>query len=265
MREEAGHGAALAFEEAGEGTPVLLLHGFPFNRDLFAPVLPALAQVAKVVACDLPGFGASPPLPPGFSLADMARKVLAWAQEKELSPFVLVGHSMGGYVALEVAAQAPSSLLGLVLLASHANADSPEAYARRQEGIAWLQAGQRQKFLLDFLRRLVGRTTQERFPRLLQELEAMTSAVPDQVLAGCLQAMALRRDHRQTLAQLPVPLLVLVGEEDPLISQEVAAATAALAPQGQLALVPQAGHLPTLEMPVATAEILARFCRRLES
>ncbi len=250
-----------AWEEAGQGTPVVLLHGFPFCREIFLPVMPALAQVGRVVAVDLPGFGQSPPLSPGFSLADVAREILELLPALGLERAVLVGHSMGGYVALEVAAQKPGALAGLVLLASHPRADNPEAKARRQEGIQAIRLGKRGEFLGSFLARLWSPWTLQHAPRLLREVEAMTETVSDEVLVGYLQAMADRRDHTDTLRRLQVPVGVVVGEADPLIPQGLAADVAKEAPRGQLVVVPEAGHLPTLEKPVFTAEALARLVR----
>lgn len=249
----------LAYEQAGGGIPVLLLHGFPFHRDLYGPVLPALAQRALVVAVDLPGFGGSPALPQGFTLEAMGERVLAFARACGVSRFVLVGHSMGGYVALEMAAQDPGSLLGLVLLSSHPYADSPEARLRRQEGVAMIRQGLREEFLKSFLPRLLSPATRQRFPRLSQELASMAAEVSDQVLVGSLEAMAGRRDHSTTLGKVAVPVLVLVGEEDTLIPREMASQVAQLARRGQLCLIEEAGHLPTLERPIAVADALARF------
>lgn len=251
----------LSWEEAGQGVPVVLLHGFPFCRDIFAPVMPALAQVGRVVAADLPGFGQSPPLSPGFSLADVAKEIIALLQALGLQRTVLIGHSMGGYVALEAAAQKPEMLSALVLLASHPRADTPDARARRQEGIQAIRQGQRREFLKSFLARLWSPWTVEHARRLLREVEAMTKAVPDEVLTGFLQAMAERKDHTETVRRLQVPVGVVVGEADGLIPRELARDVAAEALQGRLVVIPEAGHLPTLEKPVFTAEALARLVR----
>ncbi|MFN3412670.1 MAG: alpha/beta fold hydrolase [Thermoanaerobaculum sp.] len=254
----------LAWEEAGQGIPVVLLHGFPFCRDIFAPVMPALAHVGRVAAVDLPGFGQSPPLAPGFSLADVAKEVIAFLQALGLQRTVLVGHSMGGYVALELAAQKPEALAGLVLLASHPRGDTPEAKAKRQEGIETIRQGRRAEFLEGFLARLPSPWTRQHAPRLLQEVRAMAEAVSDQVLVSFLQAMAERKDHTETVRKLEVPVGVVVGEADALIPRELARETAAQAPRGSLIVVPEAGHLPTLEKPVFTAEALARLVREAE-
>lgn len=251
----------LAWEEAGQGIPVVLLHGFPFCREVFSAIAPALAQVGRVLAVDLPGFGQSPPLPTGFTLADVAREVLDLVDGLGLTPVVLVGHSMGGYVALEIAAQRPELLAGLVLLASHPRADTPEAKARRYEGIQAIGQGRRQAFLEGFLDRLWSPWAKERAPRLVGEVRGMAEAVPDQVLEGYLRAMAERPDHTATWQTLAVPTAVLVGEADPLIPKEMAAAVAAEASRAQLLVVPEAGHLPMVERPVVTAEMLARFVR----
>ncbi|MCX7895161.1 MAG: alpha/beta hydrolase [Thermoanaerobaculum sp.] len=249
--------SSLAWEEAGQGTLVVLLHGFPLCREVFLPVMPALAEVGRVVAVDLPGFGHSPPLPSGFSLEQVAAEVADLMAGLAAEPMVLVGHSMGGYVALALARQQPERLKGLVLLASHPRADAPEARQRREEGIALLRQGRRKEFLEAFLARLLGPWSRQHAPRLLVEVQAMAELVSSQVLVDYLAAMRDRPDHQDTWQALGVPTWVVVGEEDPLIGRELAEATAASARQGRLVTIPQAGHLPTLERPILTAETLA--------
>ena len=115
----------LRYSEHGDGLPLVLLHGFPFDAALWDAQVVGLGDVARVLAPDLPGFGASPPLPgppEEARIDDYARAILGWLDGLGVGSFTLAGHSMGGYVALALARLAPLRLAGLILVASRAGA-----------------------------------------------------------------------------------------------------------------------------------------------
>jgi pimeloyl-ACP methyl ester carboxylesterase len=93
----------LGFTETGKGHPVILLHGFPMNRSVWDSFIPELSKNFRVITIDLPGFGDSPAIfEESFSIGDAADAVLDFLQQKKLSACLLVGHSLGGYVALSL-------------------------------------------------------------------------------------------------------------------------------------------------------------------
>lgn len=253
------NGVNLAVEEAGHGVPLLLLHGFPLSSQMWASVLPALAEAVRVVAVDLRGFGDSEAPPDGYTMDSLAADALGVADALGLTRFAVAGHSMGGYVALRMAARSPERLVGLMLVDSRAEADDEAGRRRREEAIARILGGGRVEFLDDFIPNLVAPATRQRAPRLLEELRAMAERVPDRVLAGCLAGMRDRSDSRPLLTALPVPLLVMVGEEDTITPPASAQAMVSAAPRATLACIAGAGHSPPVERPVAAAEAMLAF------
>src|SRR5438045_5719710 len=119
---------SLRYEERGAGTPVVLLHGFPFDHTIWDAQLNGLRAGARVLAPDLPGFGGSQPLPLDVppTMDAYARAVLTWADNLSLGRFVLGGHSLGGYIAFALARLAAERLAGLMLISTRPGADSPE-------------------------------------------------------------------------------------------------------------------------------------------
>ncbi len=253
------NGVSLAVEMAGRGVPLVLLHGFPLSAQMWEAVLPALAEAAQVVAVDLRGFGESQAPESGYAMEALAGDVLALADSLGLERFAVAGHSMGGYVAFRVAARAPHRLAALLLVDSRAEADDEAGRCRREEAIRRILGGGREEFLAEFVSRLVSPQTRRRAPRLWEELRAMAARVPEHVLVGCLAGMRDRPDSRPLLATLSVPVLVVVGEEDDITPPASARAMAEAAGRGALALIPEAGHTPPIERPVATAEAMVGF------
>ena len=116
----------LFYNEQGQGTPVILLHGFPFNHTIWQPVMPLLAEHARLIMPDLRGFGQSPVTDGVYSMRLMAEDVVALMDKLGLEKAVLVGHSMGGYISLAFAQAYPNRLLGLGLVATQDSSDLPE-------------------------------------------------------------------------------------------------------------------------------------------
>lgn len=252
-------GVELAVEEHGAGMPVVLLHGFPLSSRMWEAIVPALTQVGRVVTVDLRGFGDSEAPQSGYSMDALAGDVMGVAAALHLDRWVLAGHSMGGYVALRVAARWPERLAGLMLVDTRAEPDDAAGRQRREQAMARLRGGERGAFLDEFVANLVAAGARQRAPRLLEELRSMAEAVPVHVLIACLEGMRDRPDSRGLLPTLAVPTLVLVGEEDSITPPGTARAMAEALPKGRLVVIPEAGHTPPLERPVATAEAMLAF------
>jgi pimeloyl-ACP methyl ester carboxylesterase len=204
----------------GDGTPVLLLHAFPLDSRMWLPQVEALGGYQAIVP-DLRGFGAARVLAgeitPMELLADDLAQLL---DERSLERVVLCGLSMGGYVALAFARRHPGRLGGLVLCDTRATSDTEEARAGRlamaervlAEGVGFLPEA--------MLPRLLGETTRQRRPELVQEV---TDTILDQDprgIAAAQRGMAARPDSSEVLGQIAVPTLVITGMQDELISPE---------------------------------------------
>jgi pimeloyl-ACP methyl ester carboxylesterase len=255
-------GYGLEVEDHGEGTPLLLLHGFPLSSEMWSPVRVALEQEARVITPDQRGFGGSGAPSGDYSMESLAADVIALADRLELEHFVLGGHSMGGYVAFRAAAAYPERLAGLVLVDTRAEADTEEGRKRRAASVERIRREGGTGFLDEFVPNLLGAGTRERAPRLLSELLAVARGIPDHVLVGCLEGMAGRPDSRALLPSLDLPALVVVGEEDAITLPATAIAMAEALPRATLAVIPGAGHTPPVERPVATGEVMTAFVRR---
>lgn len=254
-------GVTLEVEDHGEGVPVVLLHGFPLSSEMWTPIRTAVEQGARLITPDLRGFGGSDKPGVGYSMGTLADDILRMADRLELERFVLGGHSMGGYVALRLAAAHAERLAGLILIDTRATADTPDGKVRRAIAIERIRRGEAAAFLGEFVPNLLGQSSLTRAPKLGTELQGIAAEVPDHVLAGCLAGMRDRPDSTDVLARLDVPALVIVGQEDTIAPPEVAHTMAAAIPRARLALIPLAGHTPSVERPIPTAEAILAFLR----
>ena len=228
--------AVIAFRVGGVGPPVVLIHGLSGSGRWWARNVEALARCCRIYAVDLIGFGESRRRQ-RFVLADAAALLAAWMDQVGLDRAAVVGHSMGGFVAAELAADFPKRVARLVLVAP---AILP--YQRR----LW----QPTRGLVGLLRRLpVG------FLPLL---------VADAVRAGPITVPSAARqlltaDLRPKLGQIAAPTLVVLGERDTLVPLAFGHRLADALPNAELVVIPDAGHNPMWERPEAFNRMMLKF------
>lgn len=233
---------------------VLFLHAFPFSSDLWREQVARLPPGWTARVPDLPGFGASPP--GAASLDAWARDLLAQPDQSHGGRPVLVGLSMGGYVALRLLAAAPQRFRGLLLADTRAAADGPEVQARRtamaqrvrQEGVAWMAEAQ--------IPGLLGATTRATHPDLERAVTRMMLQARPEGVARALEAMRDRPDSSKVAAGLRMPVRVVCGAQDALSPPDEMRALAAGIPGATFHILAGAGHLSCLEAPDGFAEVL---------
>jgi pimeloyl-ACP methyl ester carboxylesterase len=255
------NGIRLAWEDQGQGMPVVLLHGFPFSRWMWRSQVAALARGHRVITPDFRGFGESGGLAESLEL--LAGDVHALVEHLSLSRFVLGGFSMGGYVAFRYLAGHADRLAGLMLLDTRPEADTEEARQRRYAGIERIRSEGPSGFLEDFAKLVVSpKTWESRSDTVAEVRRLMEDARPDALAAG-LRAMAERPDSTALLATVTPPTLVLVGEDDKATPVESSRKMAAAIPGADLVIIPAAGHVSNVEQPDAFNAALTMFLRRV--
>ncbi|MFC4637518.1 alpha/beta fold hydrolase [Deinococcus hohokamensis] len=225
---------------------VLFLHAYPLSAAMWRAQVEAVeAAGLRVVAPDLPGFGGAPGAMK--SLPEAARGLLADLPE---GPLVVVGLSMGGYLALELLAQAPERFGRVVLADTTLRADPLEKQADRlAQADRVMKEGR--GFILDAAR-------EEHSAPTFRQVRPMIEAASPEGIAGALRAMAARQEQRNTLQALTVPLLVLVGANDQITPPDRAREIAD-AGRGEVRVLPAAAHLSNLDQPEAFNGALLPF------
>jgi 3-oxoadipate enol-lactonase len=244
---------SLAYEEHGQGTPMVLVHGFPLQRAIWYPLLPLLAGQARLVLPDLRGHGQSPVTEGVYSMRTLADDLLALLDLLNIEKAILVGHSMGGYACLAFAHAYPHRLAGLALVASQAAADSTE---RRQARLLLAREIAR-KGAGPLAVKMPASLTKR--PELAEPLRAMILQTAPKGMIGALKGMAERPDATDWLASITVPAVVIAGDQDALIPPERGALMAQLLGRAGLVEIPAAGHMPMMEEPQAVAQALGEL------
>jgi 3-oxoadipate enol-lactonase len=224
---------------------------------MWTPQREALAG-RTVLAPDFPGFGREPAAG-APDLDHFARSVLRHLDTAGIEKAVVVGLSMGGYVAFRLHALAPDRIAGLVLADTKAGRDDDATRAKRtdqaarvrREGVGWLPEA--------MLPGLLGETTRRARPDVVAVVRALIESANPEGVSRALEAMRERPDSTADLESIGVPVLVLVGEEDTLTPVAEARKIADGVPDGRLVVIPAAGHLSNLENPAAFNKALAEF------
>lgn len=251
----------LAFADTGRACVLVLLHGFPLSREMWASQLTEIGKHYRVIAPDLRGHGESPAPEGVYTMNEMADDVIELLDRLQIKqPVVVGGLSMGGYVALSLVLRYPERVCGLMLIDTRAAADTPEAARVREETARTvLYEGSPRSMIETMVPRLFGETTRENHPGRIEPMFAVMERTTPQGIAGALRGMAVRPDLRGELVKIKVPTLVMVGEEDVISPPAEAREMTDLLPSAQLELIPKAGHLTPYENPQATNAAILRF------
>jgi pimeloyl-ACP methyl ester carboxylesterase len=221
---------------------LILVPGLNCTAALFGPQIEALSDTHRVVVAKTTQDD---------TIAGMAARLLA----ENDGTFALAGLSMGGYVALEVYAQAPGRVARLALLDTSARADVPEKIADRERLIALAQSGRFDAVHAALWQKLVH-PDRRGDAALEREVRAMAEAIGAETFVRQQRAVIGRRDMRELLPGIEIPTLVLVGDTDLLTPPDLAQEMADAIEWASLAIVPDCGHLSTLERPEAVNRAL---------
>ncbi len=260
----------VAYAEAGSGEPPLVLvHGFTGSRDDFADLLPALGRLQRTLTPDNRGHGGTTNPGEGYTLEQLRDDLLGFLDALDIARCDLLGHSLGGMVALRLALEAPARLRSLILMDT---APGPigtmprpilEAGARiaREHGMAALAAGMRAS--PPFARSAAAKRAAEEMgeERYWSRIEAKLLAMDPEAFAQLSVVLADQDPVTARLGEISCPTLVVVGEEDhPFL--EPSRTLAEAIPDAELRVIRGAAHSPQMENPTAWLEALRHHLAR---
>ncbi|MEV7440733.1 alpha/beta fold hydrolase [Streptomyces sp. NPDC091204] len=262
MNPQFGNGVTLVFEDLGPraGAPVILIHGHPFNRTMWAPQTAALTAAGyRVITPDLRGYGESPVVPGKAVLADLADDLASLLARLGIEQVVVGGVSMGGQIAMELRLRHPGVVRALVLSDTSPVPETDEGAKLRRETAERLIAEGMRPYAEEVMDKMLAPYNVTGMPEAAARVSAMMCATDPQGAAAALRGRAERPDYRPVLAGTAEPCLVLVGADDVYTPVAEAEALHALLPNAVLTVIEGAGHLPGVEQPEAFNRALLEF------
>jgi pimeloyl-ACP methyl ester carboxylesterase len=251
--------AEIVYWSLGEGSPVILLHPFPADHEFWLPVAESLAARYRVILPDLRGHGESGVGEGPATMEKHAADIVRVMDDADVGRAPLIGVSIGGYVLFEFWRRHRGRLAALGLCNTKAPADGAEARAARLQAANDVLDRGTEPFLETMVPRLLGKTTRETRPDLVDEaLRMMRTMSPDDV-AQVQRGMAERPDSVATLNTINVPTLLVTGDEDILTGVNEAELMRQHVAGSELRIIPKAGHYAPWEQPEEAARLLRQF------
>ena len=245
----------VADTERGEKC-VVLLHGYLESMVVWDEFVPLLSKSMRVVTLDLPGHGISTITGEVHTMEFLAECVANSMEHLGIKEYSVVGHSMGGYVALAMCEMFPERLRSVILLSSTPNADSEEKCDRRRREIELVKAGKKST-----MARLVPHAgfapdNVKRLKDYVDDLEELIMLTEDEGVIAILGGMIERKDRNEVLLTTKVPHMFIFGRHDYYIPNEVAEELAARHPQAKVTWLDHSGHMGFIEEPQLCAQAI---------
>lgn len=205
--------------EKGKGSTLVLLHGFLENLTMWQPYFDTLSHKHRVITIDLLGHGNTECMGYIHTMEDMADAVFALISDLKLRKITIIGHSMGGYVALAFAELYPDHIKGIVLVASTSRADSPERRINRDRAIELIKRNSA-TFINIAISNLFGEEERTTYLKEIENVKAQALQMPIQGIIAALEGMKIRADREVILHFAPYPITLITGKKDTVMPYE---------------------------------------------
>ncbi len=205
------------YRAQGSGTTVVLLHGFLENISMWATTVDMLSQRYRVVCVDLLGHGKTENMGYVHGMVQMAECVKEVLNVLKIRKSILVGHSMGGYVALAFAELYPDNVKGICLMNSTSRADTPEKQKNRDKAIAIVKQNHN-AFIRNSIPMLFRSKNRRLFREEINEVKREALNTSKQGIIAALEGMKIRQDREVLLHFGPYPKMLIIGEKDPVLN-----------------------------------------------
>jgi pimeloyl-ACP methyl ester carboxylesterase len=250
----------LFYTENGDGLPVILIHGFCETNEIWNDFKKDLSPHFKVLCPDLPGFGKSR-LPEGeISIESISEIIAKWLKEKKITECVMIGHSLGGYVALHVAEAHQDIINGLGLFHSSAFADSEEKKENRNKSIEFVKNHGSEPFVESTIPSLFYEERRNEFKSEINRLIDIGKKTSDRTIIAYTEAMRDREEKDEVLQFFTQKVLIIAGDNDNAVPVDKTMAMEKLAPQTTFHLLEKTGHMGMIERKQETLSIVRNFC-----
>lgn len=247
----------LGYDEAGQGDVLLLVHGFPLDRTLWAEQVSGLSDIRRVVAVDLRGRGKSPDeSAEGWSMDVYADDLAATIDSLGVEKADVAGLSMGGYAVFNLLKRYPDKVRSLILVDTKPGDDAPEAKEAREKTAILVREKGTVELVNTLLPKLFAPAATD---PVKEKVRAMFENTPAETAAADALAMRDRVDFTPDLERINIPTLVIHGADDALMPSAGAKDMASAIPGAKFVEIPDAGHVSVIENPEQVNQAIREF------
>jgi pimeloyl-ACP methyl ester carboxylesterase len=247
------------YTEEGKGYPLVFLHGFCETHEIWRGFGERLSHEFKVYTLDLPGFGQSPLSPYEVSIDMIANEVYEWLLARNISECVMIGHSLGGYVTLEIAKKFPNILKAFGLVHSTAYADTPEKKENRTKSMEFIEKHGLDTFIDSFVSNLFYEKRKEDFTEQIAWVKQIAKSTPQDTVLKYTAAMRDRDDSIWFIKEYDKPILFIAGEHDSIIPINKSKEQIKWMKHPYIKLMPDVGHMGMIENHEECVNAIKRF------
>ncbi len=226
---------------------VVFIHGFPFNKNVWLPQFEEIPEGIKVLAMDVRGHGSTTSGHGFFNMDVFADDLIAFIEKMDLGKVVVCGVSMGGYIALRAYEKKPLLFSGLILSDTHSFSDDNDTKINRFETIQAVLTYGKRVFSIGFVAKIFSEKTISEKPEIVELVKSTIRRNSERDICATLMALASRTDTGSFLKNIQVPVLIIRGEEDRLISVDKINYMLQEIPDVKYIEIADCGHLPNLE------------------
>lgn len=256
-------GWSISYDTAGEGLPIIFIHGFPLSRKVWEPQISGLASYARVILPDLRGHGDSDALQGPYSMDTLAEDCISLMNNLGITqPALVCGLSMGGYVAFAMYRKFADRIAGLILSATRAAGESDEGKTARDNAITIAKTKGVDAIVDSMMPKMFAPDTYASQPDLVHRVRKMMVNTSVNGIIGALEAMRDRPDSTPMLSNIHKPVLILHGDKDQIIPVQKAYDMQSVIPGSELVVLENAGHLLNLEKSIEYNQEIREFLKR---
>jgi 3-oxoadipate enol-lactonase len=258
------NGITMSFDDFGKGeTPIIFVHGFPFDKSSWAPQMAFMKRTQRVIAYDIRGFGGTNLGTIKPSMRVFADDLVKFMDNMGIPKAIVCGLSMGGYIALNAVQRYPERFKALILSDTQATADTEEAEKKRYQTIEQIKTDGLVVFTEGTLKNVFCADSRTHRKEVINQVKDVVLSTSPETIIATLTALAERADMTSSLKFITIPTLIICGKEDSMTPPNQAEALHIAIKNSRLHIIENAGHLSNLEQPAAFNTHLAGFIATL--
>ena len=250
----------LSYDDVGEGNiPIIFLHGFPFDKSMWAKQLDFFATTNRVIAIDIRGFGKSTDETTPLSIDIFSDDLMVFMNQLNISKAIICGLSMGGFIALNAQARFPDRFEAIILCDTQCIADTIEVKLNRYKTIDEIALNGTLNFNEAFIKKVFCKNSFTNKQEIVTQLRSVVMANPEQIVINGLKALAERSETCSTLSEINIPTLIICGREDEVTPLEQSEFLHTSIKASVLHIIDNAGHVSNIEQPEEFNNEISKF------